>query len=383
MDEAFASLIAKELANAPAQATGVAIVRLGAIRRNYRKLRDAAQPAETAGVVKANAYGLGVEPVFLALEKEGCRTAFAATLREAQELRASTQAAIYVLDGLLPGTAPLFDEIGARPVLSSLDEATEWGAYGKVRGSPLPAALHVDCGMTRLGLPEYQARLLAETPELLPCIGLSLVMGHLACADDAGNAKNEAQLSRFAGLAALFPEIPRSLANSGGIMLGPRFHFELTRPGIALYGGKPNSSAANPMEPVLWLFGRVAEVSTARAGETVGYGASQTLKRRTRIATVTAGYADGYFRAVSASDTRAGPPGYIGAHRLPLLGRVSMDLITFDATDVPEDLVQRGGFIELLGERVTVDDFAAFAGTISYEVLTSLGRRYHRVYVDD
>jgi len=383
MDEAFAARIERELANAPAHATGVAIVRLGAIRRNYRKLRELAQPAETAGVVKANAYGLGVEVVFPALEKEGCRTAFVATLGEAQALSAFSKAAIYVLDGLLPGTAPLFEEIGARPVLSSLDEVSEWGAYGKARGTPLRAAIHVDTGMTRLGLPGEDARLIAQTPGLLPGIDLRLVMSHLACADEPAHAKNEAQRARFAELSSLFPGVPRSLANSGGILLGPQFHFELTRPGIALYGGRPASTGANPMEPVLWLFARIAEVRPATAGETVGYGAAQTLKRRTKIATATAGYADGFFRAASASDTREGPPGFIGAHRLPLLGRVSMDLVTFDATDVPDELLRRGGWIELIGGRATVDDLASFAGTISYEVLTSLGHRYHRIYLDD
>ncbi|MGO9543877.1 MAG: alanine racemase [Rhodomicrobium sp.] len=383
MDEAVAATIAKALANAPAHATGVAIIRLGAIRRNYRKLCALARPAETAGVVKANAYGLGVEAVYPALEQEGCRTFFVATLAEAQSLRALSKTAIYVLDGLLPGTAPLFEEIGARPVLSSLDEVSEWSAYCKARGAPLRAAIHVDTGMTRLGVPGEHVRLIAQTPEFLSRIDLRLVMSHLACADNPSHAKNEAQRARFTELSSLFAGVPRSLANSGGIVLGAPFHFELTRPGIALYGGRPSAEGGNPMEPVLWLFGRIAEVRLARSGETVGYDAAQTLTRRTKIATATAGYADGYFRGVSASDTREGAPGFIGQHRLPLLGRVSMDLITFDATDVPDEQVQRGGFVELLGERVTVDDFAAFAGTISYEVLTSLGRRYHRIYVDD
>ncbi len=383
MGDAFAARIAAELARAPPHATGVAIVRLGAIRRNYRKLRDLAQPAETAAAVKANAYGLGVEEVFPALENEGCRTAFVATPGEAQALRALSKAAIYVLDGLLPGTAPLLEEIGARPVLSSLDEISEWGAYYKAGGAPLPAAIHVDTGMSRLGLPGEHARLVAQTPELLSRFDLRLVMSHLACADDSRHPKNEAQRARFAELASFFPGVPRSLANSGGILLGAPYRFELTRPGIALYGGRPGLSGTNPMEPVLWLFTRVAEVSWASEGQSVGYGAAQTLKRRTRIATATAGYADGYFRALSASDALDGPPGFIGAHRLPMLGRVSMDLITFDATDVPEEKVRRGGFIELLGERVTVDDLASFAGTIGYEVLTSLGRRYNRVYVDE
>jgi alanine racemase len=306
-----------------------------------------------------------------------------ATIAEGQALRANSKAAIYVLDGLLPGTAPLFEEAGLRPVLSSLDEVSEWGAYCKARGKALRAAIHVDTGMSRLGLPGEQVRLMAQTPEFLSRFDLRLVMSHLACADDPHHPKNEAQRARFAELSSCFPAVPRSLANSGGIHLGPQFHFDLTRPGISLYGGRARQSGPNPMEPVIWLFSRVAEVSWAPAGATAGYGAAQTLKRRTKIATVTAGYADGFFRALSANDGRDGPPGYIGGHRLPLLGRVSMDLITYDATDVPDELIKRGGFVEILGERVTVDDLASYAGTIGYEVLTSLGHRYHRIYVDE
>jgi alanine racemase len=208
-------------------------------------------------------------------------------------------------------------------------------------------------------------------------------MSHLACADEPAHPKNEGQRALFEELAALFPGVPRSLANSGGIFLGQGFHFDLTRPGIALYGGRPTFLGPNPMEPVLWLFGRVTQIRWAEAHESVGYGAAQTLKRRTKIATVTAGYADGFFRSASADDARKGPPGYIGEHRLPLLGRVSMDLTTFDATNVPDEALRRGGWIELLGERFSIDDFAASAGTSGYEVLTSLGRRYHRVYLND
>ncbi len=384
MDEGFAARIAAELASAPAPATGVAIIRLGSLRRNYRKLRAMAAPAKTAAVVKANAYGLGAAEVFAALSEEGCETAFVATIEEARALRALfPRAAIYVFDGLLPGSAPQFEGIDARPVLGSLDEIGEWSAFCRDRGRRFPAALHLDTGINRLGLPSKDAEQLRVEPGRLAGFDLRLVMSHLACADDAGHEKNEAQRAHFEALSALFPGVPRSLANSGGILLGPGFHFDLTRPGIALYGGRASTSGANPVEPVLWLFGRIAQVRWAEAGETVGYGAAQTLKRRTRIATVTAGYADGYFRSASASDSREGPPGYIGDDRLPLLGRVSMDLIMFDATDVPDECVRRGGFIELIGERVTADDLAAFAGTNGYEVLTSLGRRYVRVYMDE
>ncbi len=195
---------------------------------------------------------------------------------------------------------------------------------------------------------------------------------------------NDAQRTLFAELSALFPGVPRSLSNSAGIFLGPQFHFDVTRPGISLYGGNAQFNASNPIEPVVWLFGRIAQIHWAEAGQTVGYGAMHTLKRRTRIATVCIGYADGYFRSFSASDARPeGPPAYAGEHRLPLLGRVSMDLITYDATDVPEGVLHRGGWVEVLGSRVTVDDLASFGGTIGYEVLTSLSHRYHRIYLDE
>jgi alanine racemase len=383
MDDAFAPRIAKALANAPPHTTGVLIVCLGAIRRNYDALRARAPSSETAAVVKADAYGLGVEQVFPALERTSCRTAFVATLGEAQKLRAlSSGVTIYVLDGLLPGTAPLFAEIEASPVLNSLGEAVEWASFGEARGERFAAAIHACTGMTRLGLPAGDMQELAQSPDLLARLDLHLIMSHLACADEPANAKNDSQRTAFEALTAPFPGVPRSLANSGGVFLGQGFHFDLTRPGIALYGGRASMAGPNPMEPVVSLYGRIVQVRWAEAGETVGYGAAQTLKRRAKIATVAAGYADGFFRGVSASDTRGGPPGYIGEHRLPLLGRVSMDLITFDATNVPGDEARRGGWIELLGDRVTIDDFAAFAGTIGYEVLTSLGRRYHRVYLD-
>jgi alanine racemase len=315
---------------------------------------------------------------------EGCKTFFVATLAEAQALRGLiANATIYVLDGLLPGTAGSFEDLNARPVLGSFAEVAEWAAFCDGHEVRHPAAIHIDTGMTRLGLSALDARQLATDTAMLGRIEPSVIISHLACADDADDPKNEVQLALFEEMSALFPGVPRSLANSAGIGLGPRFHFELTRPGISLYGGSARILGPNPMESVVSLYGRIAQVAWAERGETVGYGASQTLKRRTRVATVCVGYADGFFRAVSANGQREGPPGMIGEHRLPLLGRVSMDLTTFDATDVPKNLVQRGGWVELIGAHASVDDLAVFAGTIGYEVLTSLGRRYHRVYVNE
>jgi|SRR5271165_7018324 len=381
MDRVWPERIRAGLAGAPADATGVLFVDLAALRRNYRKLRDAAPGAETAGVIKANAYGLGALQVLSALKAEGCKTFFVATPGELQALGSlAPEETVYVLDGLLKGSAATFSDTRLRPVLNSLDEIEEWLGLCRASNKKLPAAIQADTGMTRLGVSGDELHRLSEAPEALAGLDLRLIMSHLACADRQDSPKNGEQRDKFEQIAAFFPGVPRSLANSGGIFLGPAFHYDLTRPGIALYGGSPSGYKPNPVEAVAYLYGRIAQVRWAERGETVGYGAALTLKRRSKIATVTAGYADGFFRALSASDARDGPPAHIGPHPLPLLGRVSMDLTTYDATDVPDGLVQRGGFVEILGERVTVDDLASRAGTISYEILTSLGHRYHRVY---
>lgn len=364
----------------PSQETGVLVIDLGALRRNYRALRTLAAPAETAAVVKANAYGAGARHVVPALYDEGCRTFFVASLDEARVVReASPDAVVYVLGGLFPGSAGAFRDLSARPVLNSLAEIDEWAAFCRANQERLPAAVHIDTGMTRLGLAADAVHALLAQAEILQAFELSLVMSHLACGDEADNRKNAEQLALFSALTETFPRAPRSLANSAGIFLGQPYHFDLVRPGIALYGGRPQTQGQNPMEPVVWLYGRIAQVRWAEPGDTVGYGAGHRLTRRTRLVTVSVGYADGYMRAVSASGARAGAFAMAGGFKLPMLGRVSMDLITFDGTDAPEGQLQRGGFVELLGRDMTADDLAALAGTIGYEILTSLGPRYHRL----
>ena len=367
--------------------SGVLAVDLGAVARNYNKLRAMVAPAECAAVVKANAYGLGVDGVVPALTVEGCRTFFVATLAEAQAVRAlAPDATIYALNGLLPGTAESFASIGTRPVLGSMAEVEAWNAFCARRDTPLPAAIHIDTGMNRLGIKAADCALLREPPPLdggtsgQRAFPISLVMSHLACADEPGHPANRGQLKAFITLSAGFPADGRSFVNSAGIFLGADYHFDLARPGIALYGGNPFASRSNPMEPVAHVFARVANIGEAEAGETVGYGAGRRLTRPTRYATAAAGYADGYFRALGSADGRDGAAAWSGEHRLPILGRVSMDLSVFDITDMPAGALRPGDFIELLGHRYTADDAAAHAGTISYEVLTSLGQRYHRVY---
>ena len=370
-------------------ATGVLHIDLAAIQRNYRKLAALAGPAECAGVIKADAYGLGSAQVASALAAAGCRTFFVATLEEANTLNTeglnvghdAEAVRLYVLNGLLPGTASEFAAIEARPVLGSMEEIVEWAGFGAATDDPVPAAVHVDTGMNRLGVKPAGYDALIGAADILQTFPTELVMSHLACADTPDHPKNAAQLAAFNAIAGQLPaDMRRSLANSPGTFLGPDYAFDLVRPGIALYGGNPFAGRPNPMEPVIRLYGRIAQLGEAERGETVGYGAARTLTRRTRYATVTTGYADGYIRALGSTDAHDGAVGWLGGKALPILGRVSMDLIVFDITDLPEGAAQRGGFVELIGEHYTIDDAAASAGTIPYEVLTSLGRRYQRIY---
>jgi len=363
--------------------TGLLFIDLNALRANYRYLQNMAPGAETAGVVKADGYGLGAVPVARALSAEGCRTFFVATLTEAEALRAALpEAVVYVLDGLFPGAADRFAQTRLRPVLGDLAEVEEWAVYCRATGYPGPAAIHVDTGFNRLGLDLPGVQTLAARSNWLDAFQTSLIMSHLACADTPNHPKTDAQTTLFDEMRALLPPAPASLAASGAIQLSTRYHYDLTRAGVALYGGN-SLAGAPPMTPVVTLLGRIATVRDAAAGETVGYGAVHTLTRRARIAVVSAGYADGYIRLLGGSDARSGASGYIGPYQAPALGRVSMDLCAFDVTDVPQSLAQRGGWIELLGQHVTVDDVAERAQTIGYEVLTSLGCRYARHYLGE
>jgi alanine racemase len=366
----------------PVSATGVLAVDLDALSRNYAKLRSLASPAQCAAVVKGDGYGLGATQVAARLFADGCRTFFVATPGEAEALRHGLpDVPIYVLDGLLPGSAGHLRSLGLRPVLGSIAEIEEWSSQCSAVGERLAAAIHIDTGMNRLGLKADEQRHLLSHPDLLCGFEPSLIMSHLACGDTPDHAKNAAQRTVFADFCAQFPRLPMSLANSAGVLLGPEFHFDLVRPGIGLYGGNPFATRPNPMEPVARLYGRILQVGEANAGETVGYGANLTLTRPTRYATISVGYADGYIRALSATDARRGAIAYLDAQPLPMLGRVSMDLIVFDVTDLPPGSAVRGGFIELIGPNFTVDDAGALAGTIGYEILTSLGPRYTRIYV--
>lgn len=348
---------------------------LGAIQANYRALRARAKGA-VAAVVKADAYGLGADIVAPALAAAGARQFFVAHLDEALALRPLLpEAEIFVLNGL-PADAEA-DCAAARviPVLNSLGQIDAWTAFARRRGVALKAAVQVDSGMSRLGLPAAELARIAENPARLDGISLRLVMSHLGCADTQGHPVNRRQLAAFEAARRVLPAAPASLANSSGIFLGADYHFDLARPGAALYGIAPVAGAENPMLPAVRLMARVIQTREIGAGDAVGYGASWTAEGPRRIATVAVGYADGYLRCLGNRATA-----FAGATPLPLVGVVSMDTATFDVTGAPE--VREGGWIELLGPNQSLDALAAEAGTIGYEILTSLGGRYARVYAD-
>jgi alanine racemase len=367
-------------AAALATSTGVLTIDLDAVVANWRKLEKTAVPAECAAVVKANAYGLGAEPVARALAGAGCKTFFVATLDEARIVRASVPSAtIYALDGIFQNTSETYARIDCKPVIGDINELAEWDMFCRRTGWSGGAAIHIDTGMNRLGLT------VAEAQAIIPRInagdhGIRLVISHLVSAELLNNPTNARQLTTFREIASLFSGVPASLANSSGIYLGPQFQFDLVRPGAALYGVNPTPEADNPMQPVADLKARIVQIRNVERGETVGYGGTWTARRPTRLAIVSAGYADGYFRAASANDGTRGAEVVVAGKRCPIAGRVSMDLVAVDITDLPTNAARRGHMVTLLGEGITVDELAHHFGTIGYEVLTSLGARYARVY---
>lgn len=367
----------------PPHALARLTIDLAGLRANYVALRSIVGDAECAGVVKADAYGLGIEPVVRTLLGAQCSTFFVATLDEAFRARkVSADATIYVLGGLAPGSAPGYDELHVRPVLASLTEAEEWARYVTSKGRRLPVGLQIDTGMSRLGLPPADVNVLAARTDLLAALDVSLLISHLACADEPGHDMSRAQRQAFDELRARLPKTRTSLANSAGTFLGSAYHYDLVRPGIALYGGAPLTGVANPMKHVVTLEARILQVRELPAGASIGYGATYVTSRPTRLATLGLGYADGYMRALSSRGSDPGPNVFIAGHPAPLLGRVSMDLITADVTDVPEGVIARGAWAEVIGENVPLDAVAERAGTIGYEILTRLSRRAFRIYLE-
>jgi len=362
-------------------AGGWLTIDLGALAANYRLLRQTVGPGvRTAAAVKADAYGLGAARVVPVLEAVGCRNFFVATLEEGVALRrcAGHDSAIFVLNGPMPGTDDLLHQARLIPVLNSMEQLAGWRALAARLATPLAAVIQIDSGMSRFGFGAADIARLAENPALLDGIKVILVMSHLACADEPAHPANRAQRDAFLRLRAHLPETLGSLAASSGIFLGPDWHFDLVRPGAALYGINPTPGAPNPMQPVVRLQARVIQTRNVEAGTAVGYGARFIANRPTRIALLAAGYADGLLRHGTGAHARL--PGH-PAVPLPIIGRISMDSIAIDVTDLPETSIPPGTPIDLIGPDNTLEALAEACDTIGYEILTALGQRYHRTYI--
>ncbi len=354
-------------------------VDLDALRHNYRTIATTVSPARCSAVVKANAYGLGVAQVVPALYREGCRIFFVAQLCEAAAVKraASGDITLFILNGLDPGSEATCADSGFIPVLNSALQVARWRALARQRGRALPAALQVDSGMSRLGLPLACARELAADQEFRSDVDLQLLMTHLACADEPGRPVNDDQLAAFASARQLFPDVPASIANSGGSFLPPSFHLDIVRPGIALYGGSAGP-LAHDIRAVVQLEARVVQCREIAAGTGVGYGLTHVAARPERLATIAIGYADGWPRCLGNKGSA-----WRNGTRLPFVGRVSMDSTIVDTSTITSGALNEGDFVELIGPSQSLDQVAADAGTISYEILTQLGRRHHRIYTEE
>lgn len=363
----------------PSETTAELTVRLGSLAANFRESLRRAAPAAIAPVVKANAYGMGLAPVAHALVNAGADTFFVARMEEGIALRKLLpRQRIFVLDGIAAGAAPALLSHALTPVLNSLDEVAEWSVLARRERRELDAVLHVDTGMNRSGLSHDElSTLVSGIRHLLDGIKLVLVMSHLARADEPDRDMNWVQLARFKAALALLPSAPASLSASAGIELGRDFLFDLVRPGLGIYGGNPVASRPNPYRTVAVLTGRVLQIRAIQAGDSVGYGAGYTAAQPMTLATVAAGYADGLMRRIAARG-RAAIAGYF----VPYAGRISMDLTVLDVTSVPANLLARGTAAEFMGDTVTLEELADAAGTITHEILTSIGPRVHRHYID-
>jgi len=364
------------------RAGAILTIDLKALEDNWRlfSTRALASKSESGAVVKASAYGLDVHRVAPVLVKAGCKTFFVASIDEAITLRdvIGLGPSIHVFHGLMDGAERDFTNHHLVPVLNTLSEIGAWRAFCAGVGQALPCDLHIDTGMSRLGLDPQEFSTLVKSSDLLAGLNIDIAMSHMASSEDPKNPGNAQQLKAFKAALSSINPARRSLANSSAVFLGPDYHFDLVRPGGALYGSNPTPGLANPMKPVIRLQAKVLQVQTIDSLQGVGYGSTHQATKGTKIATLAVGYADGLLRSLS----NVGEV-YFGEHKAPIVGRVSMDLITVDVTAVPQDLTRPGHLADIIGPNNPIDDVADKAGTIGYELLTQLGSRYHRVYTGE
>ncbi len=357
-------------------------VDLNILAKNFAFLKSKLKKGTScSAVVKSDAYGLGLTPVVTRLSKEGCNRFFVALLDEAIEVRSILEkldktAAIYMLNGLPENSEKELGHYKIVPILNSIKEIERWSSFAKQSDKIFDGIVNIDTGMSRLGLDNKELESFSLNPQMTEGINITHVMSHLACGDDRNDNKNERQRHLFEKCCLHFGSVKLSLANSAGIFLGNQFHYDLVRPGAAIYGLQPIRNEINKIQQIVQIKAKILQTFFVDANATVGYGATFRTTRKSRLATVSIGYGDGYFRTLGNRGC-----GYVGTTKVPIVGRISMDLITFDVTDVAEKDTFPGAMIELIGPNYTVDNLAMDAGTIGYEVLTSLGSRYSRNYV--
>jgi alanine racemase len=345
---------------------------LAGIARNYETLKRKAGAAEVAGVVKADCYGLGIKKIAPVLKDLGCKTWFVASLKEGMALREmlGREGLIAVLGGAPKGSEITFTENDLIPVLNCLEDIENWCVNGSG-----PAIIHFDTGMNRLGLGRGETEFLLSFPKTLKSLDVFMIMSHFACADEPGHHLTERQYRRFMEIAGHFPDAKKSLANSAGFFSSPDYTFDLVRPGYALYGGNPVPGKENPMNSIASLEARIIQIRPGHKGDSTGYGATHVFTEDRMLATVAFGYADGFSRASGKASL------FWQGYPCPVVGRISMDLTVVDITDLPCPAPDAGDYLEVLGSSQSIDDLAKMAGTIGYEVLTSLGKRYERRYI--
>lgn len=364
------------LADLPSRVISVMEVDLKAVAHNFKFLQSQINSTKCSAVVKADAYGLGMLRVVPVLRNVGCEDFFVATLEEGIALRNVIQDKnIYVLGGTLAGTEAEYTRHHLIPVLNDYSQIQRWEAWSRLHQQRYPAIIHIDTGMWRLGLPPQEVLKLAGNPQLLNSFDLRYIMSHLACSDSPHHNKNHQQITALNQALKVLPKTPVSFANSHAIFLGPQYHYDLVRPGRSLYGLGARFLHTDGIRQAVQIYARIIQVREIGKGETVGYDAMYCVPKKTKIATVAVGYADGLSRALSNHGRI-----FIGGYEAPILGRVSMDLITVDVGAVPEALCAPGLWAEIIGPNISADDVALAAGTTSREIIANLGTRYHRIY---
>ncbi|MCZ2204466.1 alanine racemase [Bartonella sp. A05] len=358
--------------------TAVATIDIGAIVDNYMTLAQRIAPIECSAVVKANAYGMGADTVAPALYRAGCRTFFVAQIKEALQLKAilPPNAILALLNGFPLAAEEFVAQAGIVPVLNSWHAIESWQTLCQKKGKKFPAIVQIDTNMNRLGLDSEELQQLIKHPTLFEKADIKYIISHLANGDDVTHPSNGTQLAAMKTALAQLPACKASLANSGGIFLGADFYFDLVRPGIALYGVDPHGKHPTPLKPILKLEAQVIQSRHVDAGVPIGYGGSFITQRPSVLTTIDTGYADGWLRTLSNKGSV-----YFNGHKLPIVGQISMDSIIVDATDLKHQKPQRGDWIELIGRHQTLEKVAKDANTIPYEILTSLGSRYKRIYI--